>query len=146
MNLRRLLRHHEEGSAAVEMILFAMTLLSVILLAVSAGRISSAELSVKSAGGAAAREASLSNTSEQAQVAAREMAHTALRNSGINCISLDVSIDSSGLNVPIGVVGTVSATLTCTLNLSDIALPGLPGTRVITVTESSPVDPYKERR
>lgn len=142
--IRRLLRR-EEGSTAAEFVLFAPFILAFVLVVIAFGRIALTELSIKSATGAAAREASLSSTSEQAQIGAREMAETALANAGVSCTSLTVVIDSSGINAPLGVVGTVSATVTCTLDLSDIALPGLPGTRVVTVTERSPVDPYKER-
>lgn len=142
--IRRLLRR-EEGSTAAEFVLFAPFILAFVLVVIAFGRIALTELSIKSATGAAAREASLSSTSEEAQIGAREMAEAALANAGVSCTSLTVVIDSSGINAPLGVVGTVSATVTCTLDLSDIALPGLPGTRVVTVTERSPVDPYKER-
>lgn len=145
MNRLRHLLRREEGSTAAEFVLFAPFILAFVLVVIAFGRIALTELSIKSATGAAAREASLSSTSEQAQIGAREMAEAALANAGVNCTSLTVVIDSSGINAPLGVVGTVSATVTCTLDLSDIALPGLPGTRVVTVTERSPVDPYKER-
>lgn len=145
MNRIRRLLGREEGSTAAEFVLFAPFILAFVLVVIAFGRIALTELSIKSATGAAAREASLSSTSEQAQIGAREMAEAALANAGVSCTSLTVVIDSSGINAPLGVVGTVSATVTCTLDLSDIALPGLPGTRVVTVTERSPVDPYKER-
>lgn len=145
MNRLRHLLRREEGSTAAEFVLFAPFILAFVLVVIAFGRIALTELSIKSATGAAAREASLSSTSEQAQIGAREMAEAALANAGVSCTSLTVVIDSSGINAPLGVVGTVSATVTCTLDLSDIALPGLPGTRVVTVTERSPVDPYKER-
>jgi hypothetical protein len=65
--------------------------------------------------------------------------------SGLSCASFTVIVDDSGLNVPIGEVDTVSATLTCTLNMTDIALPGLPGTKTITTSASSPVDAFRVR-
>ena len=40
---------------------------------------------------------------------------------------------------------SVTATVTCVVNLSDVAVPGLPGTRTITATMSSPLDTYRER-
>jgi hypothetical protein len=36
--------------------------------------------------------------------------------------------------------------VTCTVNLSDLSIPGVPGARTITATASSPVDAYRERR
>ena len=142
--IRRMMQR-EQGSTATEIVLVAPPFLILVLALVAFGRIGMTELSVKSSAGAAAREASLSSTSEAAQLNARNMAEASLANAGVNCTSLSVTIDSSGINAPLGVVGTVSATVTCTLDLSDIALPGIPGTRVVTVTEQSPVDPYKER-
>ena len=40
----------------------------------------------------------------------------------------------------------VTATVTCKVDVADLAIPGLPGTRTITATASSPVDAYRERR
>lgn len=99
--IRRLLRR-EEGSTAAEFVLFAPFILAFVLVVIAFGRIALTELSIKSATGAAAREASLSSTSEQAQIGAREMAETALANAGVSCTSLTVVIDSSGINAPLG--------------------------------------------
>lgn len=136
----------EQGSTAVELVLIAPLFLILVLALFAFGRVGFAELSVKSAAGAAAREASLSSTSSDAQQGAHAMAESSLDGGGVHCASLQVSIDSSGIDVPVGVVGTVSATVTCTIDLSDISLPYVPGTRVITATEKSPIDPYKERK
>jgi hypothetical protein len=40
----------------------------------------------------------------------------------------------------------VSVTITCEVSLTDIALPGLPGSRVLTTTFVSPIDIFRERR
>jgi hypothetical protein len=45
----------------------------------------------------------------------------------------------------VGTPASVTATVTCVVNLSDVAIPGLPGTRTITATMSSPLDTYRER-
>jgi hypothetical protein len=39
----------------------------------------------------------------------------------------------------------VSATVTCTVSLSDLLVPGLPGSRTLTATFTSPLDPFRER-
>jgi Flp pilus assembly protein TadG len=143
--LRRLRAENETGSSSVEMVILAPVFVFLILLAVAFGRTGMAELSVQSAAVAAAREASLASTSTGAQTNAQAMAQVALANAGVDCASLSVTIDSSGINAPLGTVGTVSASVTCALDLSDITVPGIPGTRVITSTQASPVDPFKER-
>lgn len=143
--LRRLLRRNDEGSMSVELVLLAPVIVLIILFLVAAGRIALASNAAESAAIAAAREASLSRTTSQAQTDANTAAQTSMSQSGYACMTLDVKIDDAGLNVPLGQVGTVSGTITCTLNLSDVTLPGLPGSWTITRSAQSPVDAYRER-
>ncbi len=42
--------------------------------------------------------------------------------------------------------GASCGVATCKVDVADLAIPGLPGTRTITATASSPVDAYRERR
>lgn len=130
---------------AIELVAFAPFFVLIILFVVAAGRIGLAGDAADSAAIAAAREASLSRSTDIAQVQANEAAQRSMVQAGYKCKTLEVKIDDSGLNVPLGQVGTVSGTITCTLNLSDIALPGLPGTMTIQKTAQSPVDAYRER-
>ncbi|WP_337007246.1 TadE/TadG family type IV pilus assembly protein [Microbacterium sp. LB12] len=143
--LRSLLHRKEEGSMSVELVMLAPVMVLVILLLVAGGRIALASNAAEAAANAAAREASLSRTTAEAQQDANAAAQTSMAQSGYACNTLDVLIDDSGLNVPLGQVGTVSGTITCTLNLSDVALPGLPGTWTIERSATSPVDAYRER-
>jgi hypothetical protein len=130
---------------SVELVLIAPALAFVILLLVAGARVALAGNAVESAAVAAARDASLSRTTAGAQSSAQLAANVSIAQSGLACANFTVSVDDGGLNVPLGEVGTVSATLTCTLNMTDIALPGLPGTKTITTTASSPVDAFRER-
>lgn len=143
--LRSLLRTGERGSLSVEFVYIAVPLAAIILFLVAAGRIALAGNAADAAAIAAAREASLSRSTEIAQVQANAAAQRSMSQSGYACTTLTVLVDDSGLNVPLGQVGTVSGTITCTLNLSDVALPGLPGTMTIERTATSPVDAYRER-
>ena len=54
-------------------------------------------------------------------------------------------MDTSGFASPVGPPANVTATVTCVVNLSDVAVPGLPGTRTITATMTSPLDTFRER-
>ena len=54
-------------------------------------------------------------------------------------------VDSSGFARPVGTPATVSVSITCVVNLSDVAIPGLPGTLPIAETISSPLDTYRGR-
>ena len=39
--------------------------------------------------------------------------------------------------------GDVSVTVTCSVDLSDLGVPGLPGQANISVTQVAPIDPYR---
>lgn len=142
--LRTMLRD-DRGALSVELVILAPALVLIILLLIACGRIAIAGTASQTAAMVAAREASLSRTSAQAQPDATQAAETSMSQAGYNCISLTVKIDDSGLNAPLGTVGTVGATITCVVNLSDVAIPGLPGTKTITATATSPVDAFRER-
>lgn len=142
---RRLLARDESGSMSVELVLLTPAIVLIILFLVAAGRISLASNAAEAAAISAAREASLSRTTSVAQERANEAAQVSMAQSGYQCSKLTVVIDDSGLDVPLGKTGTVSGTITCTLNLTDIALPGLPGTWTVTKSAISPVDAFRER-
>ena len=93
----------------------------------------------------AARSASISRTQHQAKTDGASGAATSLRNQGVRCTSQHVDIDTSGFAAPVGTPAKVTATVTCIADLSDLSIPGLPGTRTITATMSSPIDTYRER-
>ena len=63
----------------------------------------------------------------------------------MRCDSQRVDVDTRGFGAPVGTPAKVTATVTCIADLSDISIPGLPGTRTITATMSSPIDTYRER-
>jgi hypothetical protein len=58
---------------------------------------------------------------------------------------VDVAVDTSEFNKAPGVPGSVDVTVSCRLYLSDLAVPGVPGSRVLTSTMSSPIDTWRER-
>lgn len=136
----------ERGSSALEIVIIAPAFVAILVLLAAGGRLALAGNAVESAASAAAREASLSRDAVSAQTAAEAMARTSMTQSGVTCLTLTVTIDSSGLNAPLGNTGTVAATVTCTVALSDAAMIGLPGTRDLNGAAISPVDAYRERR
>lgn len=144
-NIRRFLKN-ERGSMAVEVVILAPVLTIFIAFLIVAGRTAHADNITQTAAMSAARAASLSRDAASATRSAEDAARFAMANSGVACTNLRVIIDPSGLNVPIGTTGIVSATITCTVNLSDVSLPGIPGTKDMTSTGTSPVDAYRARR
>lgn len=135
----------DEGSATVELVILAPTLLLFLLLAVFAGRVALARQSVHAAAADAARSASIARTEGAAAVNARSAADATLAAEGLRCLATQVDLDTSAFGAPIGTPGTVAATVSCTVDLTDLSVPGVPGSRQLTATVTSPLDTYRER-
>ncbi|MFE9454055.1 TadE family protein [Streptomyces sp. NPDC006739] len=135
----------DEGSAAIEAAIVLPALIMFICLAIAGGRIVTSGAKIDAAAEDAAREASIHRTAASAQSAAQQAAAESLNDQGITCASTSVSINTGGLSVPVGQVGTVTVTVTCTVTLSDLLLPGVPGAKTLTSTATSVVDQFRQR-
>lgn len=142
---RRRRRGGESGSASVELVLVAPVVVAIVLLLVAGGRLAMTGLGVESAAASAARAVSLQPSSLTATDVAVATATRSLTDRGVPCTSVSVTVDAIALDAMLGVRGTVSVTVQCTVPLADVALPGLPGVRTMTSTASSPVDAYRAR-
>ena len=139
------LSSREQGSATIEAVIGVPAFLLFVLLIIAAGRIALARQAVEASAAEAARSASISRTQHQAKTDGASGAAISLRNQGVRCASQRVDIDTSGFAAAVGTPAKVTATVTCIADLSDLSIPGLPGTRAITATMSSPIDTYRER-
>jgi Flp pilus assembly protein TadG len=136
---------HDAGNAALELVVLAPVIFILIALVVAAGRTSIAQGSVDAAARDAARQASISLTPGAAEVAAQSSAQAALSQDGLDCHAR-VFVDTRQFtSVPVGLPASVSATVRCQVPLSDLVVPGLPGSRTLWFTFTSPLDPYRER-
>ena len=134
----------QDGSAALELVVLAPVLLALLGLVIAAGRTSIAQSSVDAAARDAARQASIALSPSAAQTAGLASAQAALRRDGLDCDPV-ISIDTDGFSIPPGQPAVVSATVSCTVPLSSLYLPGLPGSHTMSFTFSSPLDVYRER-
>lgn len=134
-----------QGSASVELALLAPVLLIVFSLVIAAGRLVTAEGAVDQAATAAARAASLAATPTQAITAAHATAGEVLTQQGLPCTNPHVTVDTAGLQTPVGTPGTVTTHLACTVSFSSLLLPGFPGATTLTGSFSSPVDPDRAK-
>jgi hypothetical protein len=100
---------------------------------------------VESAAAEAARSASIARSSTEATAGAKQAAKTSLANQDLQCLSMDVGVDTSDFSRPIGEPGQVTVIVECRLDLSDLSVPGVPGSRVISATMTSPLDTWRER-
>ena len=135
----------ERGSAAIETVVIVPAFLLFVLLIVYAGRVAVTRQAVHAAAAEAARSASLARTAGQAQSAGDGGAASSLHNQNLTCRFQQVGIDASGFSAPVGTPAKVTATVTCAVDFSQLTLPGLPGTRTVTATMTSPIDTYRER-
>ena len=136
----------ERGSAALEAAVGLPAFMLFVALIILAGRVAITTQAVDSAATASARTASIARTAGDANTTARTAAASALADQNLNCVSTTVTLDTTGFSAPLGTPATVTATVRCVVNLTDLALPGVPGTRTVTATATSPVDTFRERQ
>lgn len=124
----------------LELALITPVIIALLGLMVAFGRVSYGRQLVERAAASAARSASLTGDPAAAVVAGQDAAARTLDQAGLSCTGLDVAIDTSAF----GPGGEVSATVTCSADLSTIAIPGLPGTKTLTVTSRAPLEPLRD--
>jgi Flp pilus assembly protein TadG len=139
-------RDPQAGSAAVEVALIAPGLLVLMALLIFGGRNALATGAVEQAAVDAARAASLARTSADADIAASTAAERSLADQDLACSTISVDIDTDGFSTQPGQAAPVTTTIACTLRLSDLALPGIPGSKTIAASAVSVIDTYRERQ
>ncbi len=136
----------DRGNAALELVLLAPVILFLIGFAIAAGRTSIAQGAVEAAARDAARQASIAPNSGAAQSAAMSSATAALRSDGLDCEPIvDLPNLGAAFGSPIGQSAPVTAKVTCQVGLSDLVVPGLPGSLTLRAVFTSPLDPYRSR-
>ena len=133
----------ERGSTAVELAVLAPMVLLVLGLMIAGGRIITAHAHVNQAAETAARAATLARSPSVAQAAATRTGQHSLSQQGVRCQPAQVQIDTSRFTAPLGQAGQVQVTTACTVTLSNLLLPGLPGTVRIPAEFSSTTDPFR---
>jgi Flp pilus assembly protein TadG len=133
------------GSASIEAVVAVPAFALLVGLIIFGGRTATTHQSVQTAAADGARVASLERTSSSARTAALTAATTSLRNQGVDCLDIDVTIRAGQFARAVGQDATVSVTVACRLDLSDLSVPGVPGSRLVTATMISPIDTWRQR-
>jgi TadE-like protein len=138
------IRNDDSGNTVVEAAILLPLFIAFLAALLIGDRIRHASAAVTQAAADAARQASIARTAHQARTDATTSARTTLRQAGLHCAP-QVAVDVSGFNRPVGQPATITAQVTCTERLSDIALPGMPGSRTLTKIHRSVLDPHRGR-
>ncbi|GII52806.1 membrane protein [Planotetraspora thailandica] len=129
---------------ALETTIIAPALLTMLVMMIAVGRIAIAHGAIDAAARDAARQASIARDPSAARSAALSSAREALAREGLKCAP-SVTLDTSGFSTPVGRPASVAATVTCEVGLADIAVPGIPGSKTLTSSFASPIDPFRAR-
>jgi Flp pilus assembly protein TadG len=132
-------RMSERGAAAIELVLLTPVLLLMLLFVVFLGRLGQARNDVDRAARDAARAASIARGPADADEAGRDAAYATLDSGRTPCRQLSVDVDTSGFVAG----GTVSARLTCIIDLAQVTGLGVPGTATLSASFREPVDAYR---
>lgn len=138
-------RRGERGSASVEAAVAVPAFALFVGLILFGGRTTIARQAVESAASEAARTASLTRSAGAAEAAATQVAKSSLANQDVDCVEVNINVDTSGFLASVGDNTVVTVSVECLLDLSDLAVPGVPGKRKVKATMSSPLDTWRER-
>lgn len=132
--------HADRGSVAAEVTIAAPFLIMLLVfVAVVIHRGVDARLRLDDAAHQAARAASLERTPVTATAAAQSTATSALSSAGVSCSSLSVASATGGMRPG----GTVSVTVTCTVDLGNAMILGVPGQKRLSATAVEPIDTWR---
>jgi Flp pilus assembly protein TadG len=124
----------------VEWALLVPVVIVLLLLVVAFGRVAHARQLVQSAAAAAARSASLAATPTDAAARAQRSAGAALTDAGVSCAAMTAQVDTAQFRAG----GQVRVTVSCTADLSGLALAGVPGRLTLTESAGSPLETYRQ--
>ena len=132
-------RRGDRGSLTVELVVLTPVVLVVVLTSLVFGRIVEARQQVVEAARAGAEAAAVLPTVGTAQWVGSINAVINLIGRAHTCAHASITVDTSHF-VP---GGSVTAHVSCLVLLSDVGVPGLPGSTTVTASATAPLDPYR---
>ncbi len=135
----------EDGSAVIETVVGVPAFLLFVGLILFAARMALAHQAVESAAVDEVRAASIARTEFEAQSTAHESAVQSLRDQGLHCLTVQVSLDLTAFNTAPGEAASLGATVRCRVDLSPVGIPGVADSKVVTATMTSPLDTFRTR-
>jgi Flp pilus assembly protein TadG len=135
----------QSGSVAIELVILTPAIILFFAVMVIAGRITLAQQAAEAAAFDAARTASLARSASAAGLEGTNAAQTSFQAQGLTCLRLDVAVNTAEFAKPPPEPATVQVSVSCLVQLADVALPGMPGQLELTGQFTSPLDRYRER-
>jgi hypothetical protein len=134
----------DRGSESVELAILLPVGIVVLALIVVGARIALAGDRISGVAGIAARDASIARSASSAQSIATSSATAALASDNLHCTNIRVTVDTSGFDAQPGTSASITVDVWCTVDLSDIGVQGLPGSRTLHDAATSPLDPARD--
>lgn len=143
-------RHRKVRATADRGEIIPFVIMSGLLLILIAGgigltRVALAKTTVAHVAQTGAREASIARSPGTAKSRALSIMNTTLEDEGVECRKTRVKVDTSAFSRRVGQSAMVRTEIACLVPLSDLVVPGLPGSVTVTSTGRSPLDTYRER-
>lgn len=135
----------ERGAVSVELAVLVPALMLILGLLIAGGRIWFAKTTVNEAAQTAARAASLARSAEAAAADGRSAGRQSMATEGLSCGEESVAVNTAAFAVPVGTPATITSTIRCRVRLSDLVLPGLPGSVDLSGAGSAALDTYRAR-
>ncbi len=130
----------ERGSSVVGLVILTPIMATLLCFVVAAGRLGVIESKLTSAARSAARAASQTQSVSNAQAAASTTAKATLEHLNASCHG---GPQVRVLELDLRPGGKVHLQVSCVVRLSDLAVPGLPGSRMVSAESISVVDRFR---
>ena len=132
-------------AASIEAAILLPVLILFVGLLVTSARIALAQQSLGAIASHAARAATLERSAAAGHGAARSAVQEGLAEHGVACLSSHVEVAAGALSASIATQGNVTVTISCTVPLNEVSIPGMPGSHQLSATAVSPVDRFRQR-
>ena len=134
----------DRGSESVELAILLPVAILILALIVVGARIALAGDRISGVAGIAARDASIARSASAAQSIATTSATDALSSDNMHCADVRVTVDTAGFAAPPGTGASITVNVWCTVELSDIGVAGMPGSKTLHDEATSPLDPARD--
>lgn len=129
----------DDGSLTVELVALTPVIFLFAMMMLVFGRVADAHQQVAEAARAGAQTAAIKPTAADAIQGSTSTVIVGQLDRTHLCANAHVVTDTSRF-VP---GGYVQVTVVCQVRLSDLAVPGIPGTTTVRATSTAPIDPYR---